>query len=26
VRHGFPSVESLVGQIKDGAAMPRCHE
>jgi dihydroorotate dehydrogenase (NAD+) catalytic subunit len=26
VRHGFPSVESLVGQIKDGAPMPRCHE
>jgi len=25
-RHGFPSVESLVGQIKDGAPMPRCHE
>jgi dihydroorotate dehydrogenase (NAD+) catalytic subunit len=26
VRQGFPSVESLVGQIKDGAPMPRCHE
>jgi dihydroorotate dehydrogenase (NAD+) catalytic subunit len=25
-RHGFPSVEALVGQIQDGAPMPRCHE
>ncbi len=25
-RNGFPSVESLVGQIKDGALMPKCHE
>lgn len=26
LRHGFPSVASLVGQIKDGAPTPRCHE
>ncbi len=26
IRHGFPSVESLVGQIKGGAPMPKCHE
>lgn len=26
LRHGFPSVESLVGQIKDGAPLPGCHE
>lgn len=25
-RHGFPSVESLVGQVKDTAAQPRCSE
>ena len=25
-RNGFPSVESLVGQVKDGAPMPKCHE
>lgn len=25
-RHGFPSVESLVGQIKDVGPRPSCHE
>ena len=25
-RHGFASVESLVGQLNDGAPMPGCHE
>jgi dihydroorotate dehydrogenase (NAD+) catalytic subunit len=26
IRQGFPSVEALVGQIQDGAPMPKCHE
>jgi dihydroorotate dehydrogenase (NAD+) catalytic subunit len=25
-RHGFPSVESLVGQVKDPGPRPSCHE